>query len=207
MENIIKGILEGACFAIHKTNFTENNSTIDINGNQAHIIKNNYSQYMNNINITTTLITTNKINCPLRFYIYIFDNILNLFGNEINNINKYIQSADIIISHKCSDNCVYGYNYDYKENILIKCINITLNICNTDYNDIIDIFTNLNTDIRSYDCHCSCYNYMFVNKAIENKEYLQNELLKYIGYHNIIYTNYESYTLVNRGKVFFILSV
>lgn len=204
MERIIKGIVEGSCFVIQKCEYTENKNTICINGHEAHIIDKKYEQNINNINITTTLVNTSMY-CPLRFYIYMFNDKLKLFGNNTHSIIKYINNADIVITHICSKKCRNKSNT--KLNVLINCIDIKLNVDYIDYNDILDIFTNTYIDIRSYDCRLLCFNHRYISSAIKNKEYLQNELLNYIGYNNIIVNKNENYTIVNKGVVHFILNL
>lgn len=207
MENIIKGIFEGSCFVLHKCAYTESNKIININGNTAYNVSNKYVQNMKHINVTTTLINDNNDKCPLQFYTYIFNDNVKLFGNNSHDIIKYVSDVDITITHTCSNDCKNRYNYHYKDNVLIQCTNIKLNIETKDYNDILDIFTNTSIDTRSYDYQLSCFNHIYINKANKDKSYLQNELLKYIGDGDIINTNTDSYTFVNKSNVYYILHV
>ena len=207
MEKIIKGIIEGSCFILHECEYTENKKIININGLQACSIENKYIQYMGNINISITLVNTDYKECPLRFYTYIFTNNVKIFGNKKHSITKYISSANILISHICSEECKNGFNYSYHDNVIVNCIDIKLNMTNDDYNDVLDIFTNIEFDLRSFDCRRSCYNNRYISKAKKNKQYLQNELLKYIGYNNIIKTRNETLTLITKSDVYFTLHI
>ena len=168
-----------------------------------------YIQNMENININTSVNIYNDEykKCQLLFYTYIFDDNIRLFGNDKIDISKYIKEANITITHVCSDYCRSGNNYNYKNNITIKCSNLKLNINNSDYNDILDMFSNIIIDNRSFECYKSCYHVMYITSALNDLSYLQTELIKYVGCTDIVNTQFETYTFINKSPVYFILHV